>query len=924
MGRDHLKHEDVLKEFDETKDAEFQSYFWGRNRWYRILYHPLLLLTSGAYRFYRFSHLPRDKRAQKAEKWAKAFRKSLEFPDVDIQDIVGREQEISTLIKSVRYHIIHDKEVIKAYREPPPKIFVIKGGTGTGKTYLAQALQKEVFELGIKEGIVIKPQIVKASEIFSMFYGASAAKLASTLDVMFSTPSVILVDEAQQFVLQGSSSSQGGEGGNENVRVESELLQKIDLLQKKPIRSIIIFATDKYENLLPTIRRRATPIDMDEGMDETSLIKISKRMSDKYGVNLPSDEILHTIGQTLRAVGQSSISFGDIVRTFEGVIRTAGEKNPELGEMTQPTLEDFAKAAKSVRAYTEREATRAAKEAGQTIRPPERYNDVGGLEGMKEDIITEVTYALNPKLATNIGFNPPGGLLFYGPPGTGKTLLAKAIAGENNAKFFLIKGPQVFGGLLGESEKTVRDVFERAKKQSPSIIFFDEIDAAAPVRGSRIGDAGASETVLTALLNELEGFNPLGQVVFIAATNRKDALDPALLERLSHQYEFAYPKTTREKKDIVKVHLGKAKNFGSEDIDVDTISKIFLKRVFSPRLVGQTMDEAISYRGKDILACHEVLKASKENDLKKVKQLKVLYNDRFKTIHTIHNVINDDDSLELDANLIKIYTKIASAIDNPKDHPLYLHHVAKAFESKVKDEYLEEARESQRIYRGKKPEIGKTYGLSTDERGEKALILAIEAEVFPASGKRDEKDNPAVLGTVRESIKENAFLAKEFLRKYCPMINEFDIDVHVVSPIEGSDIPQFQPSGFSAGLAIALSISSALGKFPLNPDICMTGRIELKSGLAGLVGGIHPKRGSGKIDVSADEGFKKIIIPGLGFEQLTRDFKDYVDAIRERGTEIVGGIDFLEYAKIASGLSREQIVTKLRTTKVDSSLKHTH
>ncbi|MFQ5951770.1 MAG: AAA family ATPase, partial [Candidatus Geothermarchaeales archaeon] len=409
MEQDALTAEEVMKQFEETKDTEFQSYLWGKHKWIRTLYHPLLILTSGAYRFYRFSQLPREKRAKKAGKWAKAFRKSFDFPDVDVKDIVGRDKEISTLTQSINYHVVRDSDVIKAFKVPPPKVFVIKGGTGTGKTFLARAVQKDAFEEGIKAGVVIKPQTVKASEIFSMFYGASAARLASTLDAMFSTPGVILVDEAQQFVLQGSTSGGEGDSSSENVRVESELLQKVDLLQKKPIRAVLIFATDTYENLLPTLRRRSLPIDMDEGMDEEALLKISTRMAEKQGINLSPEKILQTIGQTLRAVGQSTISFGDVVRTFEGVSRLSGEEH--LDASRQPTLEEFAKAAKSIRAYTETEATRTAKEAGQTIRPPDRYSDVGGLEGTKEDIVTEVTYALNPELARNVGFKPPGGLL---------------------------------------------------------------------------------------------------------------------------------------------------------------------------------------------------------------------------------------------------------------------------------------------------------------------------------------------------------------------------------------------------------------------------------------------------------------------------------------------------------------------------------
>src|SRR3989338_1133964 len=161
--------------------------------------------------------------------------------------------------------------------------------------------------------------------------------------------------------------------------------------------------------------------------------------------------------------------------------------------------------------------------------PNVKWEDIGGLEEIKQNLIEAVEWPLkNPKVFTTLGIRPPRGVLMYGPPGTGKTLLAKAVATQSEANFILIKGPELLSKWVGESEKAVRKIFERARQTAPTIIFFDEIDAIAPRRG-RNHDAGVTERVVNQLLTEIDGLEELNDVIVIGATNRPDIMDPALL-----------------------------------------------------------------------------------------------------------------------------------------------------------------------------------------------------------------------------------------------------------------------------------------------------------------------------------------------------------------------------------------------------------
>lgn len=940
MGKDKKKDcpdcEKTPKGFDKVDlDLQYHNYYWGRHKWYRILFDPLLSLTCNSYKFYKFSQLPKEKRVKDAEGWAKKFRKDWDFPSIKLDDVIGRDDEKELLLDSIYYHVIKDPTVIKYHKRPPPKVFVLKGGTGTGKTYLAQAISNEAFERGIKEGVVVKPRTISAPDIFSMFYGQSASQMSNVLESLFETPTVILIDEAQEFVTKDREAS---EIGSENTRVKTTLLKKVDKLKQNPIPAILIFSTDSYENLLPQIRRRSRLIDLDQGITEEMLLGLCGKKCVEHYIELKPEKILDTIQRTMAAIGHTMVTPDDVDKTFNEVIGKTEKplrglllkkkklEGEEPKKITEITLDDFAEASKVISSYREKSVVEAAKESERFIMPTEKYSDIGGLHGIKEPIIGEIGLSLNPEKAKKVSFEVPRGYLFYGPPGTGKTYLTKAIAGENKVPFFLVKGSSVYRKWVGESEQGIRDIFRQAKKKAPSMIFFDEIDAIAPKRGGRAGDAGVGETTLMALMAELDGWDPTARVVFIGATNRPDILDDAIHDRLDRQFEFPYPKTTVEKKEILDVHLRKSKKYIDKDATTDNILKIFLRKAFSPRTVADTLKLARNFRALEIYAASEIVKAKKEGDLERVKVIESVYPQAISRIMDIklggfHPVVDGRGGYlyKLPKELPKEFdwNEIGRGLDEPEAYPLRLYHIETAFQEKIMDERWEELKGAQRLYRKDTPEIGLGYGIGCDEKGGKGIILPVQVLTFPSALGRG-SGKIKVFGTVRHSVQEAAEVAREFLRQYCPNIYDFDISIHVPNPAEGSDEEVFKLSGPSLGMQFTTTMASSLGKFELSPDVCITGKIAL-GGEAGIVGGIQPERGSAKIDVSADEKFEKVLIPDVVYKKLETNFKDYMDVIKEVGSDIVGYGSFFKAIEMASysHLSEKEVKKKLWEARPD-------
>ena len=206
--------------------------------------------------------------------------------------------------------------------------------------------------------------------------------------------------------------------------------------------------------------------------------------------------------------------------------------------------------------------------------PDVKWEDIGGLENVKQILREAVELPFRrPEIFEMAGIRPTKGILLFGPPGTGKTLLAKAVATESEANFIAIRGPELLSKWVGESERGIREVFKKARQAAPCVVFFDEIDAIAPARGSRLGDSGVTERMVNQLLTEMDGIQALRNVVVIGATNRIDILDPALLRPGRFDLiVYVPPPDFAARLQILKIHTRKMPL--SKDVNLEEIARI--------------------------------------------------------------------------------------------------------------------------------------------------------------------------------------------------------------------------------------------------------------------------------------------------------------------------------------------------------------
>jgi len=254
------------------------------------------------------------------------------------------------------------------------------------------------------------------------------------------------------------------------------------------------------------------------------------------------------------------------LRRFLPEIDMESETIPtEVLQRIKVTMKDFYEAMKEVQPSALREV--------YVEIPNVRWSDIGGLENVKREIMEAVEWPLKyPHVFEKLGIRPPRGILLYGPPGTGKTLLAKAVATESEANFIAVKGPEVLSKWVGESEKAIRLIFSRARQAAPCIIFFDEIDSIAPVRGVGISDSGVTERIVNQLLTEMDGIQATKDVVVIGATNRPDILDPALLRPGRFDRIIYVPPPDEEARyEILKIHTRKMPL--ADDVDLRELAR---------------------------------------------------------------------------------------------------------------------------------------------------------------------------------------------------------------------------------------------------------------------------------------------------------------------------------------------------------------
>ncbi len=436
----------------------------------------------------------------------------LEGPRVSYEDIGGLHDEILKVREMIELPLKHP-ELFDRLGIDPPKGVLLHGPPGTGKTLIAKAVANE-------SGANF--YTINGPEIMSKFYGQSEENLRKIFeDAEKNAPSIIFIDEIDAIAPKRSEVH-----GEVERRVVSQMLTLMDGLKGRG-KLIVIGATNIPEVLDPALRRpgrfdREIRIDAPDRTGRKEILQIHTRgmpMSEECNLDELADITYGFVGADLAALARESAM--NALRRYLPEIDLEKPIPVGLLEKMEVTMDDFKNAHRGIEPSAMREFLIEV--------PKVSWSDIGGLEGAKQQLQEAVEWPLTrPEVFKRMGITPPRGILIYGPPGTGKTLLAKAVAHESNANFISIKGPEVMSKWVGESEKAVRELFKKARQVAPTIVFLDELDSIAPMRGTDTG-THVTDSVVNQLLTSIDGLESMEGVVVIGATNRPDIIDPGLL-----------------------------------------------------------------------------------------------------------------------------------------------------------------------------------------------------------------------------------------------------------------------------------------------------------------------------------------------------------------------------------------------------------
>ncbi|MDY6965353.1 MAG: CDC48 family AAA ATPase [Halobacteriota archaeon] len=476
-------------------------------------------------------------------------------PQVTYEDIGGLKREIALVREMIELPLRHP-EIFQKLGIDPPKGVLLHGPPGTGKTMIAKAVANETDAYFIS---------ISGPEIMSKYYGESEKQLRGLFDeAEENAPSIIFMDEIDSIAPKRSEVT-----GEVERRVVAQLLSLMDGLQVRG-QVVVIAATNRANALDEALRRggrfdREIEIGIPDRNGRCQILQVHTRgmpLSEDVDLNEFGDITHGFVGADIASLCKESAMHA--LRRILPEIDIEKEIPPEVIERLMVTKEDFYEALRNIEPSAMREVFIEV--------PKVNWDDVGGLKKAKEDLIEAVEWPLKyPEPFETLNTKPPKGVLLFGPPGSGKTLLVKAVANESDANFISIKGPELLSKWVGESEKAVREIFRKAKMAAPCIIFFDEIDSIAPTRGLS-SYSNVSERVVSQILTELDGIEELKNVVVIAATNRPDMVDNALLRpgRLDRLI-YIQPPDEDEREKIFQIHT-RGKPIG-EDIDFRELKK---------------------------------------------------------------------------------------------------------------------------------------------------------------------------------------------------------------------------------------------------------------------------------------------------------------------------------------------------------------
>jgi transitional endoplasmic reticulum ATPase len=485
-----------------------------------------------------------------------AKEQEMKIPRITYEDIGG----LQDVIKQVREMIelpLKYPELFEKIGVEAPKGVLLHGPPGTGKTLIAKAVANETNA---------NFYTLSGPEIMSKYYGQSEENLREIFkEASENAPSIIFIDEIDSIAPKREETK-----GDVERRVVAQLLALMDGLEERG-KVVVIGATNRINDIDPALRRpgrfdREIEVGIPDKKGRREILTIHTR-----GMPLAKDVDLDKLASITHGYSGADLA----ALSKEAAIRALRRVLPEIDlekesipaevlNKIEVTEKDFYEAFKSMTPSAMREVVIES--------PNVHWDDIGGLEEAKQALRESVEWPMKyADLFYHMDANPPKGILLYGPPGTGKTMLAKAVATESEANFISVKGPEFLSKWVGESEKAVRETFRKAKQAAPCVIFFDEIDSITPTRGSS-SDSHVTERVISQILTELDGLEELRDVTVIAATNRPDIIDPALLRpgRFDRHIYVTLP-DKEARKEIFRIHTKKKPL--AKDVDLDKLAE---------------------------------------------------------------------------------------------------------------------------------------------------------------------------------------------------------------------------------------------------------------------------------------------------------------------------------------------------------------